>query len=130
MDNATYLLQLRQQHSYIQTEILLLEKHLNLKLKKAYILRREIEIISRPVVYRTGPHPLENSPRSLELYLPHERIRFQNRLRSLSLNTPYSTGTSNEDKYEHNRDERHFHRDHYHFTQAHSRIPPDHNEYY
>jgi len=129
MNDATYLLQLRQQHSYIQTEILLLEKHLKIKRKSAYVLRCEIEILSRPTIHRTGPHPCEDSPRSLELYYNDERLRFQQRLRSLFPNTPTATNISYEEIYQNNIDELRFHLDHYHFLLAHSRIPPDPNEY-
>ena len=133
MDNATYLRNLQQQQSSITAEILLLHKHLRLKQRSLTIIRNEIYILTRPTDYRTGPHPLEYSPRSLELYYTDERLRFQARLRSLSSTVPTPTTISYEEYEEYNQqiiDEFRFHRDHYHFQLAHSRIPPDPKEHF
>ena len=130
MDTATYLRNLEQQQSYLETEILLLQKHLKLKQRSLAIIRNELHIITRPTDYRTRPHPLEYSPRSLELYYNDERLRFQGRLCSLSLNVPTPTTISYEERYQQTIDELRFHRYHYHFMLAHSRIPPDPKEYF
>ena len=86
MDNDNYLSQLRQHHYRLRTEILLLKQHLYRKELSADNVLREIQILSTPRPYRTAPHPLEDSPRSLEDNYFHERTRFQRRLRLLQPN--------------------------------------------
>ena len=129
MDTATYLRNLEQQQSFLETEILLLQQHLTLKQRSLDIIRTELHIITRPTDIRTESHPLEYSPRSLEIFYYNERLRFQDRLRSLSLNVPTPTTITSEERYEQTVALSRFHRDHYHFLLAQSRIPPDPKDY-
>ena len=129
MDNDTYLNQLRQHHYHLRTEILLLQQHLRRKELLAVAVLSEIQILSTPRLNRTAPHPLEDSPRSLELYYINERNRFQRRLRLLYPSEPL-LNISFEEEEIYSSDLYNFHLDHYHFTLSHSRIPPDPNDYY
>ena len=126
MNDSTYLVQLQQHPYHLKTEILLLREHLQHKETSAATLLREIQILSTyPRSNGTAPHPLEDSPRSLEQHYTSEITRFQRRLRSLHINDiplhhiPFELGT------EESSDQYNFHLDHYHFKLAHSCISPD-----
>ena len=130
MNDASYLVQLQQHHCHLKTEIFLLREHLQHKETSAATLLREIQILSTyPRSNGTAPHPLEDSPRSLEQNYTSEFTCFQRRLRSLHINDiplqviPFELGT------EESSDQYSFHLDHYHFKLAHSRIPPDLHEF-
>ena len=136
MNDDSYLIQLQQHHYHLKTEIFLLREHLQHKETSAATVLREIQILSTYPIPRTytqsnttAPHPLEDSPRSLELLYNCEVTRFQRRLKLLHINDitldviPFELGTiESSDQYN-------FHLDHYHFKLAHSRIPPDLHEF-
>ena len=100
MNDDSYLIQLQQHHYHLKTEIFLLREHLQHKETSAATVLREIQILSTyPTSNRTAPHPLEDSPRSLEQHYTSELTRFQRRLQSLHINDipldviPFELGT-------------------------------------